>query len=60
LIISTTDVPRVSKENAQKRNLYVASQCKKLIIGSLPQTSSLNEIVNWCQNNGVEVEVLGV
>ena len=60
LIISNTEAPRVSKVNAQKRNLYVASQCKKLIIGSLPPQSSLNEIVDWCQLNGVEVEVLGL
>lgn len=59
LIISTTDAPRVSKANAQKRNLYVASQCKKLIIGSLPQASSLNDVADWCRHNGVDVEVLG-
>lgn len=59
LIISTTDAPRVSKANAQKRNFYVASHCKKLIIGSLPQASSLNEVAEWCRLNGVVVEVLG-
>ena len=59
LLISHTTAPRATRAAAQKRNLYVASQCQKLVIGSLPQASSLNEVAEWCRLNGVDVEVLG-
>lgn len=59
LIISHTDAPRVSRANAHRRNLYVASQCRTLVIGCLPPQSSLNEIVSHSKNRGVEVKVLG-
>ena len=59
LIISLTDAPRVSHTNAQKRNHYVATHCRTLVIGSLPPQSSLHDEVSWCKNNGVEVKVMG-